>query len=218
VSRYLIWGGGGHGKVVADLVRALGREVVGFVDADAAKLGREVEPGGARVVMLQEDLLGPARTKHLLPQNIDGLALAIGSNRARFACLAQVADLSMPPLVHPSAVVSPSARLGAGTVVFPGAVINADANVGAAVIVNTGAVVEHDCWTGDGVHLSPRSTLAGRVSVGERSWIGAGATVIQGIRIGADAVVGAGAVIIRDVPDGVTAVGNPGRFLDPKRL
>ena len=45
-ERVLIWGGGGHGKVVADLVRATGREVAGFADRDAAKVGRMVEPGG----------------------------------------------------------------------------------------------------------------------------------------------------------------------------
>jgi hypothetical protein len=34
---FLIWGGGGHGKVIADLVRACGFEVLRFVDADASK-------------------------------------------------------------------------------------------------------------------------------------------------------------------------------------
>jgi hypothetical protein len=42
--RLLIWGAGGHGKVVADLVRALGHELAGYVDADAGRLGRRWSP------------------------------------------------------------------------------------------------------------------------------------------------------------------------------
>jgi sugar O-acyltransferase (sialic acid O-acetyltransferase NeuD family) len=213
MSRFLIWGGGGHGKVVADLVRSLDHELIGYVDADAAKLGCEVEPGGARVVMLQDELLRCAAGEGPLPEGVTAVALAIGSNTTRLHCLAQLTGLSAPALVHPTAVVSPSAVLGAGTVVFPGAVINADARIGAAVIVNSAAVVEHDCVVGDGAHLSPRATLAGGVRVGERSWVGAGATVIQGISIGADVTVGAGAVVIRDVPDGQTVVGVPARSI-----
>ena len=51
VGPLIVWGAGGHGKVVADLVRAAGGRTLGFVDADPDKLGREVEPGGGRVVM-----------------------------------------------------------------------------------------------------------------------------------------------------------------------
>jgi sugar O-acyltransferase (sialic acid O-acetyltransferase NeuD family) len=214
VSALLIWGGGGHGKVVADLVRAAGYRVAGFVDADAAKLGRQVEPGGGCVVMLQGDLLARVRDHGRLPEGIDGVALAIGDNRLRLDCLARLGDgVPAPALVHPSAVVSPSASVDRGSVVFAGALVNADARIGAAVIVNTGAIVEHDCDIGDGAHLSPRATLAGQVRVGRRGWVGAGATVIQRVVLGADTIIGAGAAVIRDVEDGSTVAGVPARTI-----
>lgn len=212
-ERLLVLGGGGHGKVVADVARACGYTLVGFADSDPAKLNTVVEAGGARVVVLQDAVLAAARHGEPLPHGATALALAMGDNRVRQELAHVLRQVSLPALVHPSAVVSPSARMGRGTVVFPRAVINADANIGASVIVNTAAVVEHDCVFKDSVHISPGAVLAGGVQVGERSWIGAGATVIQGVRIGADVVVGAGAVVIRDVLDGVTVVGNPGRIL-----
>jgi sugar O-acyltransferase (sialic acid O-acetyltransferase NeuD family) len=193
---------------VADLVRACGHVLVGYADADAAKCGQVVEPGGARVVMREQDLLSHL-DRGAFPDGIDALALAIGGNRARQQALARCGPGDVPALVHPSAVVSPSAVFGRGTVVFPAAVINAGASVGAAVIVNSAAVVEHDCVLADAVHVSPHATLAGAVTVGERSWIGAGATVIQQIEIGADVTVGAGSVVIRNVPSGSTVVGVP---------
>jgi UDP-perosamine 4-acetyltransferase len=209
----LVLGGGGHGKVVADIARACGYRLVGFADADPAKLDSVVEPGGVRVVVLQDEVLTAARHGEPLPQGAGAVALAVGDNRVRLDLAKTLAQAHLPVLAHPTAVISPSARIARGTVVFPLTAVNADARIGAAVIVNTAAVVEHDCVIGDGVHISPGAVLAGGVRVGERSWIGAGATVIQGIRIGPDTVVGAGAVIIRDVPGGVTVAGNPGRIL-----
>jgi sugar O-acyltransferase (sialic acid O-acetyltransferase NeuD family) len=210
-TRLVIWGAGGHGKVVADVARAAGYAVVGFVDADPGKLGSVVEPGGAAVILGEASLfesLGRAE------RPFDALAIAIGNNRARLQARARVSGRTpLPVLVHPSAVVSPSATLGEATVVMATAVINPAARVGAAVIVNTAAIIEHDCVVGDGVHLSPNATLAGEVCVGSSSWIGAGATVIQQVRVGQSSIVGAGTVVIRDVPDGVTVVGCPARVV-----
>lgn len=211
-ERFLIWGAGGHGKVIADLVRALGHELVGYVDGDAREVGSTVEPGGGRV-LLAEEALREAVREGRYPLGASALALAVGDNARRQRCLASLGTAHVPPLVHPTAVCSPSAELGRGTVVLPGAVVNADARLGLGVVVNSHATVEHDCRLGDAVHVSPGAVLAGRVRVGDRSWVGAGAVVIQSVSIGYDAIVGAGAVIIRDVPNDVTVVGNPGRVL-----
>ncbi len=210
----LIWGGGGHGKVVADLVRALGAEVVGFVDRDVAKVGQVVEPGGARVVLSEHQFLAHMVRAAAGDDVGPRVALAIGDNAARLGCLVRAGGRAgFPTLVHPTAACSPSATLGAGTVVLANAVVNAAAALGSAVVVNSGAVVEHDCVVGDGAHVSPGAVVSGGVRVGDRTWIGAGATVIHGVRVGRDVVVGAGTVVIRDVPDGATVVGNPARIL-----
>ena len=212
-EQFLIWGGGGHGKVVADLVRALGAHVAGFVDRDPDKLGQQVEPGGGRVNHGEKEFLGFVQHHQSFPPGCDAIALAVGDNRIREQCARRLVDLPIPSLVHPRSTVSPSAKLGRGTVVFAGAVLHADARLGDAVIVNTGAIVEHDCNIADACHLSPGATLSGGVRIGERSWIGAAATIIHGVTVGSDVIVGAGAVIIQDVPDGVTVVGNPARVI-----
>lgn len=211
--RLWIVGAGGHAKVIADLARACGLRPIGAVELRPDPLGRVAEPGGTRVRASQADLLAHVERHGALPDDGEAVVVAVGDNRARLQVHRALASAPRPALVHPAAIVSPSAAIGGGTVVLAGAVINADARLGEAVIVNSRAVVEHDCRLGDGVHVSPGAVLCGGVDVDEGAWIGAGSTVIPRVRVGAGAIVGAGAVILRDVPPGATVIGNPGRVL-----
>jgi sugar O-acyltransferase (sialic acid O-acetyltransferase NeuD family) len=200
--------------VVADVVRALGHALIGYVDASTEMLDAVVEPGGARVIYHEEEFLRGLRETGAYPGGVTAVALAVGDNRARERCLSHLRKRSVPALVHPTAVLSPSARIGRGTVVMPRAVINAATRVGAGCIVNSAAVIEHDCVLGRAVHVSPGAVVTGASYLDDLCWVGAGATVLPGVRVGRGAVVGAGAVVIRNVPAGEVVVGNPARFLN----
>lgn len=209
----LIWGAGGHGKVVADLVRMTGHAVAGYADVDQDKQGAVVEPGGATVVISEADLVHLLDQGAALPCRATAVALGLGDNQARLRSAERAGGALMRALVHPAATVSDSAQLGLGTVVFAGAVVNAAATIGAAAVINSAAVVEHDCSVGDGAHIAPGAVLTGGVSVGQGTLVGARAVVLPGIAIGADALVGAGAVVAGDVPGGVVVAGVPARVL-----
>jgi sugar O-acyltransferase (sialic acid O-acetyltransferase NeuD family) len=209
----LIWGAGGHGRVVADVVAATGAKVVGFVDGDRSKVGVLVAGTDAAVVATEAEFGARLAGGQFLPCGATAVALGLGDNRLRSNCRTKLTSSTLPALVHPSAVVSPSAVVGPGVVIMAGVVINAGAVIGAGAIVNTRAIVEHDCIVGDDAHLSPGSVLTGAVTVGRGAWVGAGATVIPAVQIGEWAVVGAGAVVIRNVPASTTVVGNPARVL-----
>lgn len=194
--------------MVADVARADGWAIAGFVDASPEKIHTVVEPGGAAVIWTQAELFERLSSS---PLPDVAFAVAVGHNRTRLNLIARLHELAatVPVITHPSSVVSSSAELGSGTVVMPNVVVNAAARVGRGCILNSGCVVEHDCELGDGVHVSPNATLAGAVRAGECSWIGAGATVIPGQTIGEGSVVGAGAVVVRAVPPDTTVVGVP---------
>jgi UDP-perosamine 4-acetyltransferase len=193
----LVWGAGGHGRVVADLARALGHEVAGYTDAD---------PSRADI----------AETDMLAWLEADGgrvLALGVGDNTIRLARARALPAARLPALAHPAAVLGSGIDRGAGSVVLAGAVLNTGASLGMAVIVNTAAVIEHDVEVGDGAHVSPGAVVAGGASVGVLAWVGANATVLPGVRVGEGAIVGAGAVVVASVPPGVTVAGVPARRL-----
>lgn len=144
--------------------------------------------------------------------------VSIGSNEARARCFNAALTSGLVPatLVHPSAVISPSARIGSGTVVMAAAVINANARIGDNCIVNTAAVIEHDCQIGNHVHISSGAVLAGGIDVGPFAQIGAGAVVLPGAKVGEGATVGAGAVVLRLVADWATVVGVPAKQIRAK--
>lgn len=203
-ERFVIWGAGGHGRAVRDLLVACGDAVVGYVDAAP---DRRAEAADGLPVAGEDALEGA-----VLPFGGTAVALGIGDNGSRLAAFERAgARFRMPARVHPGVFVGSSVQIGEGSLVLPGATIVTAATIGDAVIVNTRAVVEHDCRVGHGAHLSPGAILCGGVSVGALGWIGAGAIVTPGARIGLAGVVGAGSVVLSDVPDHGRVVGNPAR-------
>jgi len=198
-------GEGGHSKVIMDIIRSHNGKVKAILDDKYEQLAC-FEDGMYR---------GPvASATELLSQN-DQLrfVIAIGSNQVRKTIAASL-DFSedrFASLIHPSAVVSPSVKIGCGTVVMAQCTINADAVVGNHSIINTGAIVEHDSRVSDYAHIAPRATLTGAVTVREGTLIGAGASIIPGKWIGEWSIVGAGSTVISDIPAFSTAVGSPAR-------
>ena len=199
----LVFGAGGHGKVVVATLQAAGRTVAAILDDDAERWNATV---------LGVPVCGPcALSRELGPHDA---VLAVGDNRARRALatsLEAVSGLAWTTAVHPSATVHASVLVGPGTVVFAGAVVQPDVVLGAHAIVNTAASIDHDCRLGDFAHLAPGSRLAGHVEVGEGALLGLGSGVLPGCRVGAWAVVGAGATVTGAVGDGWVVVGTPAR-------
>jgi sugar O-acyltransferase (sialic acid O-acetyltransferase NeuD family) len=208
IGRYLlVFGSGGHGKVVADVAQNAGFRVAGFIDDTPARQGTEI--WGLPVMSFETALQQQRRWRRAF------VALGVGDNAARERCADRIADagFEIATLIHPRASLARQATIGEGTVVMAGAAINPDAFLGPGCIINTGAVVEHDCRLGGYVHLSPNAALGGAVVIGDRSHLGLGAVALPGVRIGADVRVGAGAAVIHHVVDGSTTVGVPARAL-----
>ncbi len=204
----VILGAGGHGKVVLDIIREAGRyDPVGFVDADTRLTGTKV--GGLPV-------LGPLNVlPKLRQQKVAHAIVAIGDNRTRlrYGNAVEAEGFELINAVHPTAFVSPTARLGRNVVICPNASVITEASVADGCIVNTGAIVEHECEIGEAVHIAPGACIAGRARVGAFAFVGIGAQIIQCLSIGEGAAVGAGAVVLEDVPDGATVVGVPARVV-----
>ena len=202
-----MYGAGGHGKVVADLLVSRGqKEFAGFVDDREELWGAKVM--GFAVLGGGEWLQGEAGSARI------AIALGVGdiTSRHRIAESCAHWGAEILTVVHPRAAVSRAARVGRGSVVMANATVNVDAVVGDGVIVNSGAVVEHDVEVGEYAHVAPNAAMGGGSSLGAFSHLGIGASVLPCVHIGAHSVVGAGAVVVKNLPDEVVAIGIPARI------
>ncbi len=146
MSKLLILGAGGLGQMVGEVARAAGNwDGVAFLD-DAVR--------GA-------DVAGKCMDYTSLTGEYPEAVAAFGDNRLRLAWTRRLLDAGyrVPSVVHPTAIVSPSAVLGPGCLVLHGAIINTNTVLGAACLVNSGALVDHDNVLEDGVHVNLHATI-----------------------------------------------------------
>lgn len=196
----LIFGAGGHGRVVANAACAAGITSLLASDRNPALCQGELLPG---IALHRPDNPAIARAA--------ALHVAIGNNAARERESHALGPQRLRTVCHPAASVSPFAQLGAGSFVAAQAVVAPSARLGLGVIVNHGAVVDHDCQVGDFAHIAPGAVLGGDVHIGRGVLIGAGAVVLPGCLVTAGAIVGAGAVVRDNIDLPGTWVGVPAR-------
>jgi len=147
----------------------------------------------------------------LRSQDVDYF-VATGINSMRKSIVEELVHLlGKPPVnaIHPTAVISASARMGSGNLVMPLATINAYAVIGNGVIINTHAVIEHDNKIGDFAQIAPGVHLGGYVIVEDLVSVGIGASVLPHVTIGEGATVAAGAAVVRDVKPYTLVAGVP---------
>ncbi|MCA9289755.1 MAG: hypothetical protein KDA25_01430, partial [Phycisphaerales bacterium] len=103
----LVLGRGGHAAVVVDALHAVGAVVLGALDDDPDPRAA-TPPDVTRLGRLDD--LDAVLDAH---PEITLVHAAVGDPHTRERWLARIDDARLRPIVHPSAVVSPSATLGA---------------------------------------------------------------------------------------------------------
>lgn len=136
--RLVILGAGGYGRTIEDI---------------AGQSGRYEE-----IIFLDDHNEAAAGVCDTYPEYIDDnteLYPAFGNNESRSEWIGKLKahGAKICSLIHPSAYVSPSAKIGTGTIVLPHASIGTNVTVGEGCIINMNAVVDHDCLLEDGVHI-----------------------------------------------------------------
>lgn len=191
----ILYGAGGHCKVVMDIVGANGLEIAKIHDDNPKH---------------DEFMDVPCS----FPSGVyDKAIITIGNCQIRKKITEKIKVKEFIRAIHPFTCISKNSTIGEGTVIMQGAIVQAGTSIGKHCNINTKASVDHDCKLSDFVHIAPGATICGEVEIGECTWIGAGAVVKQCIKIGRNCIIGAGAVIIRDIPDNSVAVGNPGHII-----
>ena len=177
--------------------------VGGFISADEHALdGFDVHAG---VVSTPDDYR---------PEPGDGLLLAIGVPYAR----RQVAESLLArggnflTLIHPTAIVAPSAIIGAGSILCPYSIASDSCRLGRFVLMNFHSSLSHDATAGDFSVLSPYATLGGYAHIQDDVFLGLHASVGPGRTVGARSKVSANSCVLATAQPDTIVFGVPGRI------
>lgn len=224
---------------VSEIATRLNAELVGPGDAEIRAVAgvRDAEPGEIAFVSQARyaaDAAGTRASGLIVGRDWTQPApcplLKVDKPEVAFALVARwfaPPEPAFPPGVHPTAVVSPSASLGAEVHVGPLAVIEAGAVIGDRTIVSAQVFVGQGVRIGSDCRILPQVSIREHCVVGDRVWLHNGAVIgsdgfgydvdKQGVRtkqpqigivvIGNDVEVGANTTIDR-ARFGKTRIGN----------
>lgn len=202
----ILLGAGGHARACIDVIEQTGRFRIAGLIGTIAELG--AEHLGYRVIATDESL---AELRKVYRQALVTVGqIQSPQSRERLYQRALELGFELPAIVARDAYVSPSARIGDGTIVMHGAIVNAGAVVGQNCIVNSRALIEHDVTVHDHSHISTGAILNGGVRIGAGCFIGSASVVKQGITIGPRCLVGMGCSVRRDQPENTRFTGATG--------
>jgi sugar O-acyltransferase (sialic acid O-acetyltransferase NeuD family) len=187
--RLLIVGAGGHGRSVAEAVLMAGQfNLVGFLDDGAFARGE---------VVWGLPVLGTAAAFQNYVNQATHAIVAIGNNVLRQKLFAQLqaAGFELANVIHPKAMVSSCAQLGAGVAVMAGAIVGTEATLGQGAIVNCGAVVDYHAQVHEFGHLGVNACMAGGSVLGRLAWMQAGSAIGYCVQIAAGTLLNPGAAL-----------------------
>src|SRR4051812_20032800 len=130
----IFFGAGGHARVAIEAARAAG-----------LKPGLVIDDKPIAAELLGVPVAATSSVKWL---NLDRFrfVVTVGDNATRAKLFGELGKRGGVPetIVHPFSWISPSAKIGRGTVLFGGVIVNANAVIGENCILNTGCSVDHD--------------------------------------------------------------------------
>lgn len=116
-------------------------------------------------------------------------------------------------LIHPTAIISPSVKLGVGVGIKAYCVISSDVKIGDFTYLQSSVIMGHDVKIGDFCQINSFAFFAGYSEIKNGVTVNAGAKLIQNVMVEEDAVVGMGSVVLTKVKKGTTVFGIPAKRL-----
>lgn len=204
----IIIGAGGTGREVFDFINELNEriptyEIVGFLDDDPKKAQTQIN--GVKI-------LGPLS----IAKDFTGTYLldALGSptnfyKRREILIRAGMEALPFENYIHPSSIISKSAKIGAGCVIYPYSIVGPDCRLGTHVTLLAHSIIHHDVTIGSFSIVASGVKIAGGVSIERNCYVGANSSILGLVRVGEGSLIGMGSNVIDSVPSRVMIAGNP---------
>jgi sugar O-acyltransferase (sialic acid O-acetyltransferase NeuD family) len=173
-------------------------EIFGFLNDNEDDFGIKSSKYG-----FQGAFLGPVAGHKFSSEYAYIFGFADPINKNRIAATLDLEILDFPTIIHPSVIISKSAKVGAGNIIYPNSVIGPNCKIGDFNLITSYSFISHDCEIGNYNFLSTAG-LAGNVKMGDRNFLGIRSTIIPSLVVGNDNTIQAGMVIDKNVSDNET--------------
>ncbi len=196
-----IYGSNGSGREVMEIARIqnVWDEIV-FIDdfnesdSPVRKISfehfRETYPADSAMVVIS---LGETKDREMLRKRVTDAGYRLGAVR------------------HPSAYISPDAKIGDGFIARANVVVSCGADIGENVQLFEGSTIGHDTVIGIDSIISAKVSIGGNCDIGSGVYIGMSAAVKEKTRIGNHSTIGMSTAVFKDVDENLIVLGNPGR-------
>tara|TARA_A100001015_G_scaffold62685_1_gene69169 strand:- start:2421 stop:3068 length:648 start_codon:yes stop_codon:yes gene_type:complete len=114
-------------------------------------------------------------------------------------------------LIHPSAYISPSAKILDGAIIGPKSILSPGCIIKKNVLLNSGSQIGHHTIIGENTIISTGAIINGKVSVGSECFIGSNSTVMQNLKISNLSKVTANSALYNNLKFKHIAHGNPAK-------
>ena len=165
MKRLLILGAGGFGQMVKETALLLGYEEVVFLD-DAYN---------------GPDSAGRCCDYTILQEQYPKAVAAFGNNKTRLEWTDKLmeAGYEVPAIIHPSAIVAPSAKIEPGCFIMQRAVVNTNSEIQRGALINSGAIIDHDSVVEAGAHVCLGSIVKANCTIESGKKIEAGEVIFS---------------------------------------
>ena len=116
-------------------------------------------------------------------------------------------------IIHPSAVIDRTAKIGPGCIFHPGVCIGNDAVIEPFTIIAVNSAVAPYVKIGSYSMITSLVLVLTGAELGKMTFIGSHSVITENVKIGDQTMVGVGTIVSRSIDKGLFVLGNPMRVM-----
>jgi sugar O-acyltransferase (sialic acid O-acetyltransferase NeuD family) len=114
-------------------------------------------------------------------------------------------------LIHPTATISKSAKIGIGNIIYPYVWISSNTVIGNHVFINSRVSIGHDAHIGDLCVISGFCDITGHVVLDHSVFLGSHVSIAPKTKISNNSFIAMGSIVITNISSGSRVMGYPAK-------